>query len=200
LFGLCLLYTAVTVWRKGGDDDDEYHENAAVRLVGRVLPLTQEYRDGRLRTVIAGKKMFTPLLVVFVAIGTTDVLFAFDSIPAIFGLTRDPFIVFTANVFALMGLRQLYFLLGGLLRRLTFLPYGLAVILGFIGLKMLAEALHGNEVPFLNRGQPFAWAPAIPTWVSLVVIAVVLAVTVAASVRHAHRRVTPQPGSQATCP
>lgn len=191
LFGAFLGYTAVTVWREGSTRDEEYRENAVVRLVERVLPLTREYHGSRIRTVVDGRRVVTPLLIVFVAIGTTDVLFAFDSIPAIFGLTHDPFIVFTTNVFALMGLRQLYFLLGGLLRELTFLPYGLAVILGFIGLKMVSEALHTNTVPFVNGGRPVEWAPEVPTWVSLVVIATVLAVTVVAS--WAHGRRTPAP-------
>ncbi len=187
LFGFFLVYTAITVAREGNAEDDEYRENAVVRFAERVLPLSREYDEGRVRTVVDGRRVFTPLLVVFVAIGTTDVLFAFDSIPAIFGLTRDPFIVFSTNVFALMGLRQLYFLLGGLLQKLEFLPYGLAVILGFIGLKMVAEALHTNEVPFINHGRSVGWAPEIPTWVSLVVIAVVLGATVLASVIHTRR-------------
>jgi tellurite resistance protein TerC len=187
VFGAFLAYTAVTVWREGSAEDEEYRENVVVRLAERVLPLTREYHDGRVRAVVDGRRLFTPLLIVFVAIGTTDVLFAFDSIPAIFGLTHDPFIVFTANVFALMGLRQLYFLLGGLLRTLTFLPYGLAVVLGFIGLKMLSEALHTNTLPFVNHGRPVEWAPEVPTWVSLVVIAAVLGATVLASWIHARR-------------
>jgi tellurite resistance protein TerC len=187
VFGLFLVYSAVTVWREGSAEDEEYRENVVVRLAERVLPLTREYHDGRVRTVVDGRRVFTPLLVVLVAIGTTDVLFAFDSIPAIFGLTHDPFIVFTTNVFALMGLRQLYFLLGGLLRRLTFLPYGLAGVLGFIGLKMLSEALHTNTLPFVNHGRPVSWAPDVPTWVSLVVIAAVLGTTVLASLVHARR-------------
>ncbi len=185
LFGAFLVYTAVTVWRSGDTDDEEYQENVAVRVARRVLPISREYDGPKVRTVVDGRRVFTPMLVVFVAIGTTDLLFAFDSIPAIFGLTHDPFIVFTANVFALMGLRQLYFLLGGLLQRLTFLPQGLAVILGFIGVKMVLEALHTNAVPFVNGGRPVAWAPEIPTWVSLVVIAGVLGVTVAFSLAHA---------------
>ena len=187
VFGAFLAYTAVTVWREGSTEDEEYRENVVVRLAERVLPLTRDYHDGRVRAVVDGRRLFTPFLVVFVAIGTTDVLFAVDSIPAIFGLTHDPFIVFTTNVFALMGLRQLYFLLGGLLRQLTFLPYGLAVILGFIGVKMLAEALHTNALPFVNHGRPVAWAPDVPTWVSLVVIAAALGATVVASSIHARR-------------
>ena len=188
LFGAFLLYTAFSVWRERDTGDEEYRENLVVRLAERVLPLSREYDGSRVRTVVDGRRVITPLLVVFVAIGTTDVLFAFDSIPAIFGLTHDPFIVFTTNVFALMGLRQLFFLVGGLLERLTFLPQGLAVILGFIGVKMVLEALHGNAVPFLNHGRPVGWAPEIPTWVSLVVIAAVLGVTVVVSLAHARRQ------------
>lgn len=187
LFGAFLVYTAITLLRGGEADDDEYRENVVVRAARRVLPITRDYEGLKVRTVMDGRRAFTPLLVVFVAIGTTDLLFAFDSIPAIFGLTRDPFIVFTTNVFALMGLRQLYFLVGGLLQRLTFLPVGLAAILGFIGVKMLLEALHGNELAFVNGGRPVAWAPQIATWESLVVIGAVLAVTVAASLVHARR-------------
>jgi tellurite resistance protein TerC len=112
-----------------------------------------------------------------IAIGTTDLIFALDSIPAIFGLTQEPYLVFTANVFALMGLRQLYFLLGGLLDRLTYLSVGLAVVLGFIGVKLLLEALHGNNVPFINGGAPLPWAPEVPVWLSLAFIMATLAVT-----------------------
>ena len=114
--------------------------------------------------------MFTPLIVVMIAIGTTDLVFALDSIPAIFGLTKEPYIVFTANVFALMGLRQLYFLLGGLLDRLKYLSVGLAIVLGFIGVKLVMEALHANNVPFINGGEPITSVPEIPIWLSLTVI------------------------------
>ena len=120
-------------------------------------------------------------LIVFIAIGTTDLLFALDSIPAIFGITQSPFIVFTANVFALMGLRQLYFLLGGLLERLEYLKYGIAFILAFIGVKLVFHALHVNELPFLNGGEPIEWAPEISTWVSLGVIVAAMAVATIAS-------------------
>jgi predicted tellurium resistance membrane protein TerC len=118
---------------------------------------------------------------VFLALGTTDLLFALDSIPAIFGLTKEPFIVFTANVFALMGLRQLYFLLGGLLKRLVYLSLGLAVILAFIGVKLVMEALHTNELPFINGGEHIEWVPEIPIWLSLSVILGVLVVATVAS-------------------
>lgn len=188
VFGAFLVWTAVKLVRDGvGGDDEEYEENALVRAVRRVLPMSPTYDGGRLRTEHDGRRVFTPLVVVFVAIGTTDLLFAFDSIPAIFGLTHDPFIVFTANVFALMGLRQLYFLLGGLLDRLVYLPYGLAVILAFIGGKLVLEALATNSLGFVNHGRPVAWAPEVPTWVSLVVIGAALGLaTLASLVRPRH--------------
>ena len=121
------------------------------------------------------------MLIVFIAIGTTDLIFALDSIPAIFGITQSPFIVFTANIFALMGLRQLYFLLGGLLERLEYLKYGIAVILGFIGVKLVLHALHENEVSFINGGNHVEWAPEIGTWTSLGVIIGSMAVATIAS-------------------
>ncbi len=122
----------------------------------------------------------TPMFLVIVALGTTDLLFALDSIPAIYGLTREPYLVFTANVFALMGLRQLYFLLGDLLKRLVYLSQGLAFILGFIGIKLLLHALHENELPFINGGQRVP-VPEIPTLLSLGVIVFTLVLTTAAS-------------------
>jgi tellurite resistance protein TerC len=127
------------------------------------------------------------MLVVFIAIGTTDVMFALDSIPAIFGITQSPFIVFTANIFALMGLRQLYFMLGGLLERLEYLKYGIAFILAFIGVKLVLHAMHENELPFLNNGQPLEWAPEINTWTSLGVIVASMAVATVASLVKANR-------------
>ena len=120
-----------------------------------------------------------------IAIGTTDLIFALDSIPAIFGLTTQPYIVFTANAFALMGLRQLYFLLGGLLERLVYLSYGLAAVLAFIVVKLVLDALHGNNVSFVNGGKPIGWAPHIPIWLSLVVIVSVLGVATIASLAKA---------------
>ena len=129
--------------------------------------MSEKYDGGKLRTVVDGKKVFTPMLIVFVTIGLTDLLFAVDSIPAIFGLTQSAFIVFTANIFALMGLRQLYFLLGGLMTRLIYLKHALSVILAFIGVKLVLHAMHVNELPFINGGQHIEWAPEIPTFVSL---------------------------------
>ncbi|WP_253012735.1 TerC family protein [Klenkia sp. PcliD-1-E] len=179
LFGAFLVYTAINLVR--GEDEDDYEENALIRRLRRVLPLTSEFHGSKLRVKTGGKSYFTPMLVVILALGTTDLLFALDSIPAIFGLTREAFIVFTANVFALMGLRQLYFLLGGLLKRLVYLSYGLAIILGFIGIKLILEAIHDNSLPFINDGQPIDSVPTIPTWLSLVVILGVLAIVTIAS-------------------
>jgi tellurite resistance protein TerC len=142
---------------------------------------TEEYHGDRLTTKIDGKRLITPMLVVMVAIGSTDVLFALDSIPAIYGLTQEPYIVFTANAFALLGLRQLYFLIGGLLERLVYLNKGLAFILGFIGVKLVLHAMHTNELPFINGGQHIEWAPEIPTWLSLLVILGTLTVATVAS-------------------
>jgi tellurite resistance protein TerC len=127
------------------------------------------------------------MIMVLVAIGATDVLFALDSIPAIFGITQSPFIVFTANVFALMGLRQLYFLLGGLLERLISLSYGLAFLLGFIGVKLVLHALHENELAFVNGGEHVEWAPDIPIWASLLVIVTTLVVTTVVSLLGSRR-------------
>ncbi len=117
------------------------------------------------------------MLIVIIALGTTDVLFALDSIPAIFGITSDGFLVLSANVFALMGLRQLYFLLGRLLETLTYLRYGIAIVLGFIGVKLVLHALHNNDLPFINRGNGLSWAPEIPTLLSLAVIVVAIGAT-----------------------
>ena len=181
LFGAFLIVTAVKLVT-GGDDDEEYHENGVIKALRKVMRISDEYDGEKLRTVKDGVSYFTPMLVVFLAIGTTDVMFAFDSIPAIFGLTKDPFIVFTSNVFALLGLQQLYFLLGALLDKLVYLPAGLAVVLGFIGVKLVMEALHGNTLPFINGGDPVAWVPEVPTWLSLAVIIVAIGGAALASV------------------
>ena len=181
LFGLFLIYTAWQLSRSGiGGDDEEYEENAITRLARRIFPVTDQYHGGRTTVKIDGKRFFTPMFIVMIAIGSADLLFAFDSIPAIFGLTKEPFLVFTANAFALMGLRQLYFLLGGLLKQLYYLAAGLAVILGFIGVKLILEALHTNTLPFINAGEPLN-VPVINIAVSLSVIAGVLIITTVAS-------------------
>ena len=181
LFGAFLLVTAIKLVA-GGEEDKEYHEKGLIRALRKVIRITDEYDGEKLRTVKNGVKHWTPMLIVFLTIGTTDVMFAFDSIPAIFGLTKDPFIVFTSNVFALLGLQQLYFLLGELLDKLVYLPVGLSVVLGFIGIKLIMEALHGNSLPFLNGGQPVSWVPEVPTWLSLAVIVVAIGGAALASV------------------
>ncbi|GEN79037.1 TerC family protein [Actinotalea fermentans] len=183
LFGAFLIYTAVKLAREDHDSEapSEYHENRLLRLVRRVLPSSPEYHGDRLTVVEGGKRLVTPMLIVMVAIGSTDVLFALDSIPAIYGLTKEPYIVFTTNAFALLGLRQLYFLLGGLLQRLVYLSEGLSFILAFIGVKLVLEALHTNELPFVNGGEPVGWAPEIPIWLSLTVILGTLTIATVAS-------------------
>ncbi len=181
LFGAFLIYTAVQLVRHGETDEEDFEENALIRQARRVLPLAPTYDGRKLLVQVGDRKLVTPMVLVFLAIGTTDLLFALDSIPAIFGLTKDPFIVFTATIFALMGLRQLYFLLGGLLDRLIYLSVGLALVLGFIGVKLVLEALHLNELGWINGGKSVSWAPEIPIWVSLSVIVGVLAVTTVAS-------------------
>ncbi|WP_433423042.1 TerC/Alx family metal homeostasis membrane protein [Microtetraspora malaysiensis] len=178
IFGLFLIYTAYTLVRDHNKEDDEFTENFLLRTARRVFRTTPDYVGSRVTVKVDGKRLVTPMLIVMIAIGTTDLLFALDSIPAIFGLTQDPFIVFTANAFALMGLRQLYFLLGGLLQRLVYLSYGLAFVLGFIGVKLVLEALHESHV---------SWAPQIPIWVSLAVIGVTMTVTTVVSLIKARR-------------
>lgn len=187
LFGAFLIYTAYHLARHDEEESEEFRENRVIGWVRSVLPTTETYDGNKFRTIVDGRRLFTPMLIVMVAIGTTDLLFALDSIPAIFGLTQEPYLVFTANAFALMGLRQLYFLLGGLLDRLVFLSMGLAVVLGFIGVKLILEALHTNTIPFVNGGEPVSWAPEIPVTVSLAVIVAVLAVTAVTSLLHTRR-------------
>jgi tellurite resistance protein TerC len=190
LFGFFLVYTAIQLLREHGASE-EYKENALVRRARRILPLSDRYDGARLATRVGGRRLLTPLVIVLLAIGSTDVLFALDSIPAIFGLTKDPFVVFTATLFALMGLRQLYFLLGGLLDRLVYLPKGLSVILAFIGAKLILEALASNELGWVNGGDPVDWAPVIPIWLSLTVIGGVLLVTTLLSLLAPPRATTP---------
>ncbi|MEU4678185.1 TerC family protein [Micromonospora sp. NPDC023737] len=187
IFGAFLIYTAINLARQGEPDEDEFSENVLIRWSRRALPLSRTYDGARLVTHENGKRLFTPLLIVMIAIGTTDLIFALDSIPAIFGITQQAYLVFTANVFALMGLRQLYFLLGGLLDRLIYLSYGLAVVLGFIGVKLVLEALADNNLPFINGGEHVAWAPHIPIWLSLLVIIGTLLVATAASLAKSAR-------------
>jgi tellurite resistance protein TerC len=181
IFGAFLVFTA---WKliqeaRSDDEDEEFEENRLLKSIERRFGVADRYHGTKLLIRNNGKRVLTPLMVVMLAIGTTDVLFALDSIPAIFGLTQDPYVVFTANAFALMGLRQLYFLIGGLLRRLVHLSYGLSVILGFIGVKLVLHALHETGVPAV---------PEISTMVSLAVICGVLIVTTITSLIASRRQ------------
>ena len=178
VFGAFLVYTAINLVRDTDHDDDA--DNAVVRFARNHLKSTDKWDGLKLYIKEDGKRLMTPMFLVIVALGTTDLLFALDSIPAIYGLTSEPYLVFTANVFALMGLRQLYFLLGGLLKRLVYLSQGLAFILFFIGVKLVLHALHENEVPFINGGEHVN-VPEIPTLLSLAVIVVTLLITTVAS-------------------
>ncbi|GAA4596942.1 TerC family protein [Planotetraspora phitsanulokensis] len=171
IFGAFLAYTAYKLVTEKEEEAD-FSENLALRTVKRLVPSTDAYHGAAMTTRIDGRRLVTPMLIVMVAIGTSDLLFALDSIPAIFGLTKEPYIVFTANVFALMGLRQLFFLVGGLLERLVYLNKGLAVVLAFIGVKLVMEALHHDGV---------SWAPEVPIVASLGVIIGTLAITTVAS-------------------
>ncbi|MFL6100853.1 MAG: TerC/Alx family metal homeostasis membrane protein [Actinomycetales bacterium] len=184
LFGAFLVYTAVKLARQGRDEHEEYHEGRMIRWMRRVLSVSTEWRGPHLTRRENGRRVVTPMLVVLVALGTTDLLFALDSIPAIYGLTKEPYLVLMANIFALMGLRQLYFLIGGLLERLVFLSLGLSFLLGFIGVKLILHALHENELPFVNGGEHVGWAPDISISVSLLVILGTLVVTTVASLLH----------------
>ena len=179
LFGLILLVTAGNLLRPEGEDEHSA-DNFIIRLARKVFHTTDTYDGDKLFTVENGKRVMTPMLLVMVAIGGTDILFALDSIPAIFGLTQNVFLVFTATAFSLLGLRQLYFLIDGLLDRLIYLSYGLAVILAFIGVKLVLHALHENNVPFINNGEHVEVVE-ISTGLSLSVIIGVLVVTVVAS-------------------
>ena len=151
-----------------------------VRFARTYLNTTDDWHGVKLVVKDGAKRVLTPMAIVVVALGTTDLLFALDSIPAIYGLTQEPYLVLTANIFALMGLRQLYFLLGDLMQRFVYLSQGLAFILAFIGLKLILHALHENEVPFINGGES-VHVPEIPTLAGLAVIVVTLVVTAVAS-------------------
>ncbi len=185
LFGAFLIYTAVKLYvdyRSETGEDDDATDNAVLRWVRRAFPSTDVFHGTKLAVKINGKRLITPMLIVVVALGSTDLLFALDSIPAIYGLTQEAFLVFTANVFALMGLRQLYFLIGGLLQRLVYLSVGLSVILAFIGVKLVLHALHeyGWDRALGFNGE-------IPIWVSLTFILATLAVTTVLSLLKSRR-------------
>jgi tellurite resistance protein TerC len=177
LFGLLLVFTAVQLFRHR-DEDPSVDDNVLVKATRRVLPVSDDYIEGKLITRLGGRRVVTPLFIVLIAIGSTDLLFALDSIPAVFGVTEEPYIVFAANAFALLGLRALFFLVKGLLDRLVYLSTGLALILAFIGVKLILHWAHTDIDTSV---------PEIGTPVSLGVIVVVLVVTTVASlvkVRH----------------
>ncbi|MCC3290177.1 MULTISPECIES: TerC family protein [unclassified Arthrobacter] len=180
LFGLILLITAGNLLKPESTEGDDEANNFIIRLARKIFHTSETYDGDKLFTMENGKRVLTPMLLVMVAIGGTDILFALDSIPAIFGLTQNVFIVFTATAFSLMGLRQLYFLIDGLLDRLIYLSYGLATILAFIGVKLVLHALHENTLPFINGGEHVPVIE-ITTGLSLSVIVGVLLVTVVAS-------------------
>ena len=181
LFGIFLIWTAYKLASEGEADEDDFKENALIRFARTHLKASPDYHGVKLTVVQNGRRVITPMLIVLISLGTTDLLFALDSIPAIFGLTREPYLVLMANIFALMGLRQLFFLIGGLLQRLVYLSVGLSVLLGFIGVKLILHALHENELPFINGGENVHSAPDIPISVSLGAIVVILGVTTVAS-------------------
>ncbi|HEV3359161.1 MAG TPA: TerC/Alx family metal homeostasis membrane protein [Pseudonocardiaceae bacterium] len=181
VFGAFLIFTAYRLVRDyDKPENGTYSENVVLRWLRKIVPVTKDYRGSRSFIRENGKRAVTPMLVVIIAIGTTDLLFALDSIPAVFGLTQQPFLVFAVNAFALMGLRQLYFLIGGLLDKLVYLPIGLAALLLFIGAKLILEVLHTDSLPFVPGAQKVA-VPVIGTGVSLGVVVGVLAITVVAS-------------------
>jgi len=180
LFGLILLITAGNLLKNESRDDEPPPENIIIRLARRVLRTSDTYDGDRLFTVRDGRRVLTPMLLVMVAIGGTDILFALDSIPAIFGLTQNVYLVFTATAFSLLGLRQLYFLIDGLLDRLVYLSYGLSAILALIGVKLILHAMHENNVPFINGGDPIDVAE-IGTGLSLSIIIGVLVITIVVS-------------------
>lgn len=170
IFGAFLVWTAIQLARHR-DEDPDVEDSKIVEFAQRKLPFSKQWNNGKMRVVEDGKKLFTPMLLVMIAIASTDVLFALDSIPAVYGVTSEPYIVFAANAFALLGLRALFFLLNGLLDKMIYLALGLSIILGFIGVKLILHWAHGI----------WPWLPEIPTMLSLAVIIVVLAVTAVAS-------------------
>jgi tellurite resistance protein TerC len=179
VFGAILLITAGHLLKPESHSHDEA-DNIIVRLAKKTLRTSPHYDGDKLFTIENGKRVLTPMLLVMIAIGGTDILFALDSIPAIFGLTQNAYVVFTATAFSLMGLRQLFFLLDGLLDRLIYLSFGLAAILAFIGAKLVLHALHENTLPFINGGQHVEVFE-VTTGLSLIVIIGVLAITIVAS-------------------
>ncbi len=197
LFGLFLVVTAVNLARPKGEDSEPV-EPRTVAWVRKVLPVTEQFHGTRLMVLHRGRRMFTPLFAVIIALGVTDLMFALDSIPAIFGLTSEAFLVFTANAFALLGLSELYFLLGALLQRLRYLSVGLSLVLLFIGVKLILEALAENSLPFINGGRHVGWAPEISPALSLTVVGTILVVTVVTSLLVSRREERTHGGGTST--
>ncbi|MDY2941597.1 MAG: TerC/Alx family metal homeostasis membrane protein [Varibaculum sp.] len=199
IFGAFLIWTAISQLRQGVTSSDEleageYQENTLTRMARKFFPVTEGFVGGAMLVRRQHKTFITPMLIVVIALGSADLMFAVDSIPAIFGLTKEPFIVFAATCFSLLGLRQLYFLIDGLMERLAFLHYGLALILGFIGFKLVLHALHENNLPFLNSGNEIAAQVPEPTIAfSLLYIVAVLFVTAISSLIYSHLRPPQQP-------
>lgn len=184
IFGVWLVWTAISQVREGSGDnttDEEYRPPAIVRWVSKIIPVTDGFIGSRMLYRHGGRTYITPLFLCVLAIGTADVMFAVDSIPAIYSLTSEAYLVFAANAFSLLGLRQLYFLIDGLLERIVFLHYGLAAILGFIGFKLINHALHTNELAFINAGRPVELVPEPGIGFSLGFIVVTILLTVVAS-------------------
>ena len=183
IFGAWLLWTAINQVREGvgEEEEDEYRPPSIVRWVSKIVPVTDGFIGSRMLYRHGGRTYLTPMLLCVIAVGTADVMFAVDSIPAIYSLTNEAYLVFAANAFSLLGLRQLYFLIDGLLDRIIFLHYGLAAILGFIGFKLINHALHTNELPFINGGQHIVVVPEPSIAFSLGFIVVTILITVAAS-------------------
>jgi tellurite resistance protein TerC len=179
LFGIVLLLMAANLAKCPGSEGHS-PDSLMTRIAGRLLRTSKRYDGDRLFAIENGRRVMTPMLVAMIAVGGADVLFAFDSIPALFGLSRNVVLVFSATALSLLGLRPLYFLIDGLLDRLVYLPYGLTAILAFIGSNLLLQALHDNSIPFINGGHPVPVAE-VSTTTSLTVIVVILAITTAAS-------------------
>lgn len=192
IFGVFLLYTAWQQCREGKmpatTSQEPYEDNAFIRNLRRFLPVTDDYVGDRFVHQSNGRYFITPLFLVIIALACADLMFAVDSIPAIYGLTEEPFIVFTANAFALLGLRQLYFLIEGLMHHLVYLHYGLAAILAFIGGKLILHALHSNELPFINNGQAIDILPEPSIPISLAFIVLSLIITALLSWQASHHK------------
>ena len=191
LFGAWLLWTAIGQVREGtgqDEEDEEYRPPSIVRWVSKIVPVTDGFIGSRMLYRHGGRTYITPMILCVIAVGTADVMFAVDSIPAIYSLTNEAYLVFAANAFSLLGLRQLYFLIDGLLDRIVFLHYGLAAILGFIGFKLINHALHTNELPFINGGHEVSVIPEPSIAFSLGFIVVTILITVVASLAVSRKR------------